>query len=232
MKPILISIYLQLSAICIGLTLYSIIVVENQLSELLQTPDGFADFTSLGDTTKNTNSMIAVTVFFAWIKMFKYISFNKTMTQLSSTLSRVWYSHILNFMIEIWSFFLFIVCCWCHGIWSHVCNCIFCFCSAWLSTFWNSSTYLCVLTSYFLPSVQFSTFIMFILQVKAFSNFDDAVFTLLRTILGDFDFHAIESANRFLGPIYFLSYVFFVFFVLLVRTEIQSFMKSMIIFIP
>ena len=57
-----------------------------------------------------------------------------------------------------------------------------------------------------------------ILQVKAFSNFDDAVFTLLRTILGDFDFHAIESANRFLGPIYFLSYVFFVFFVLLVST--------------
>ena len=89
-----------------------------------------------------------------------------------------------------------------------------------------------LMCSYFLPSVQFSTFIMFILQVKAFSNFDDAVFTLLRTILGDFDFHAIESANRFLGPIYFLSYVFFVFFVLLVRTEIQSFMKSMIIFIP
>ena len=58
--------------------------------------------------------------------------------------------------------------------------------------------------------------IVVILQVKAFSNFDDAVFTLLRTILGDFDFHAIESANRFLGPIYFLSYVFFVFFVLLV----------------
>ena len=65
-------------------------------------------------------------------------------------------------------------------------------------------------------------FIMFMLQVKAFSNFDDAVFTLLRTILGDFDFHAIESANRFLGPIYFLSYVFFVFFVLLVCTKMLS----------
>ena len=94
MEPYMISICFQLSAICIGLTLYSIIVVENQLSELLQTPDGFADFTSLGDTTKNTNSMIAVTVFFAWIKMFKYISFNKTMTQLSSTLSRVCHFNI------------------------------------------------------------------------------------------------------------------------------------------
>ena len=53
-------------------------------------------------------------------------------------------------------------------------------------------------------------------QVKDFSNFDDAIFTLLRTILGDFDFHAIEQANRFLGPVFFLAYVFFVFFVLLV----------------
>ncbi len=52
--------------------------------------------------------------------------------------------------------------------------------------------------------------------MKDFSSFSDAIFTLLRTILGDFDFHAIEQANRLLGPIFFLSYVFFVFFVLLV----------------
>jgi hypothetical protein len=36
-------------------------------------------------------------------------------------------------------------------------------------------------------------------------------------ILGDFNFKAIEQANTFLGPIYFLSYIFFVFFVLLVK---------------
>ena len=36
--------------------------------------------------------------------------------------------------------------------------------------------------------------------------------------MGDFDFHAIEQANRFLGPVFFLAYVFFVFFVLLVST--------------
>ena len=51
-----------------------------------------------------------------------------------------------------------------------------------------------------------------------FSRFDDAIFTLLRTILGDFDFHAIERADSFLGPLFFLAYVFFVFFVLLVST--------------
>ena len=42
-----------------------------------------------------------------------------------------------------------------------------------------------------------------------------ASFTLFRIILGDFDFHALEQANRVLGPIFFITYVFFVFFVLL-----------------
>lgn len=42
------------------------------------------------------------------------------------------------------------------------------------------------------------------------------MFTLLRTILGDFDYQEIEEANRILAPIYFLSYIFLVFFVLLV----------------
>ena len=51
--------------------------------------------------------------------------------------------------------------------------------------------------------------------MKDFSTFYDAVFTLLRTILGDFDFHELEQANRVLGPIFFITYVFFVFFVLL-----------------
>jgi polycystin 2 len=40
-------------------------------------------------------------------------------------------------------------------------------------------------------------------------------FTLFRIILGDFNFHELEEANRILGPAYFMLYVFFVFFVLL-----------------
>ncbi|CAG0885259.1 unnamed protein product [Darwinula stevensoni] len=58
-------------------------------------------------------------------------------------------------------------------------------------------------------------YLLFGTQVEDFSTFGDSVFTLLRTILGDFNFHEIEEANRVLGPIFFLSYVFFVFFVLL-----------------
>ena len=41
-------------------------------------------------------------------------------------------------------------------------------------------------------------------------------FTLFRIVLGDFDFHELEEANRILGPIFFMTYVFVVFFVLLV----------------
>ena len=40
-------------------------------------------------------------------------------------------------------------------------------------------------------------------------------FTLFRIILGDFNFQALQQANRILGPAYFILYVFFVFFVLL-----------------
>jgi len=42
-----------------------------------------------------------------------------------------------------------------------------------------------------------------------------ASFTLFRLILGDFDFQALQQANRVLGPAYFILYVFFVFFILL-----------------
>lgn len=45
-------------------------------------------------------------------------------------------------------------------------------------------------------------------------------FTQFRIILGDFDYNAIDNANRILGPAYFVTYVFFVFFVLLVRVGI------------
>jgi polycystin 2 len=38
---------------------------------------------------------------------------------------------------------------------------------------------------------------------------------LLRIILGDFDFQSLEKASPFFGPLYFITYVFFVFFVLL-----------------
>lgn len=59
-------------------------------------------------------------------------------------------------------------------------------------------------------------YLLFSVQVYDFRSIKDSIFTLFRMILGDFNFQAIEKANVYLGPIYFLTYIFFVFFVLLV----------------
>ena len=49
-----------------------------------------------------------------------------------------------------------------------------------------------------------------------FRAFGVSVITLMRMFLGDFEYNLIEEANQILGPIYFLTYVLFVFFILLV----------------
>lgn len=45
-------------------------------------------------------------------------------------------------------------------------------------------------------------------------------FTQFRIILGDFDFSEIEEANPVLGPIYFTTFVFFIFFILMVSRAV------------
>ncbi|XP_071538109.1 polycystin-2-like isoform X1 [Panulirus ornatus] len=158
-----------ISLMCIGFSIFCTFSISSKLEELLADPNTFADFDFLGYWQTQFNSAVAVCVFFAWFKLFKYISFNKTMTQLSSTLSRC-AKDVAGFAIMF-----FIV---------------------------------------FFAFAQLG-YLLFGTQVRDFSSFINAVFTLLRTILGDFNFHEIEDANRILGPIFFLSYVFFVFFVLL-----------------
>lgn len=59
-------------------------------------------------------------------------------------------------------------------------------------------------------------YLLFGTVVETFSSFGSAMFTLLRTILGDFNYTEIEQANKILAPLFFLSYIFFVFFILLV----------------
>jgi len=158
-----------LSVINQTLNIYTFFSVESELKRLLSEPEKYADFQMLGDASEMFKAFVAICVFFSWVKMFKYISFNKTMTQLASTLSRCG-GDILGFSV------MFII--------------------------------------VFFAFAQLG-YLLFGTQVADFSTFDSAIFTLLRTILGDFDFHSIEQANRILGPIFFLCYVFFVFFVLL-----------------
>ncbi|KAM3939232.1 polycystin-2 isoform 2-T2 [Leptodactylus fuscus] len=129
----------------------------------------FHNFEALAYWQNQFNNVAAVTVFFAWVKLFKFVNFNRTMTQLSTTVSRC-AKDILGFSVMF-----FII---------------------------------------FLAYAQFA-YLVFGTQVDDFSSFQDCIFTQFRIILGDFNFTEIEEANRILGPIYFTSFVFFMFFILL-----------------
>ncbi|NP_852087.2 polycystin-2-like protein 1 [Mus musculus] len=158
-----------LSIVAVGFHIFRTLEVNRLMGKLLQQPDTYADFEFLAFWQTQYNNMNAVNLFFAWIKIFKYISFNKTMTQLSSTLARC-AKDILGFAIMF-----FIV---------------------------------------FFAYAQLG-YLLFGTQVENFSTFVKCIFTQFRIILGDFDYNAIDNANRILGPVYFVTYVFFVFFVLL-----------------
>lgn len=162
-------IVILLAICCIVFNIYRSFAVINKLEDLLSRPEQYPDFEFLSYWQVVFNSAIAIMVFFAWVKVFKYISFNKTMTQLSSTLARC-AKDLAGFAVMF-----FII---------------------------------------FLAFAQLG-YLIFGTQVRDFKSFDAAMFTLFRIILGDFNFHELEAANRILGPTYFILYVFFVFFVLL-----------------
>nr|XP_020850205.1 polycystic kidney disease 2-like 1 protein isoform X1 [Phascolarctos cinereus] len=166
---ILDMVVILLSIMAAGFHVFRTLEVNRLMGHLLQRPSDYADFEFLAFWQTQYNNMNAVNLFFAWIKIFKYISFNKTMTQLSSTLARC-AKDILGFAVMF-----FIV---------------------------------------FFAYAQLG-FLLFGTQVENFSTFVKCIFTQFRIILGDFDYNAIDKANRILGPAYFVTYVFFVFFVLL-----------------
>ncbi|NXW40442.1 PK2L2 protein, partial [Nyctiprogne leucopyga] len=76
------------SILAIAFNIFRTVKVSLLMEELLSDAHVYPDFYFLAFWQIRYNNMIAVNIFFAWIKIFKYISFNKTMTQLSSTLSR------------------------------------------------------------------------------------------------------------------------------------------------
>ncbi|XP_041123511.1 polycystic kidney disease 2-like 1 protein [Polyodon spathula] len=160
---------IMLSIVAIIFNVFRTLKVNALLGKLLKKPDIYADFEFLSFWQMQYNNLNALNLFFAWIKIFKYISFNKTMAQLSSTLARC-AMDILGFAIMF-----FIV---------------------------------------FFAYAQLG-YLLFGTEVESFSTFVKCIFTQFRIILGDFDYDAIDKANRILGPLYFVTYVFFVFFVLL-----------------
>ncbi|XP_078532323.1 polycystin-2 [Lissotriton helveticus] len=158
-----------LSVVAIAINIHRVSTISGLLKNLLEEQTTFPNFEPLAYWQIQFNNVAAVTVFFAWVKLFKFINFNRTMSQLSTTMSRC-AKDILGFAIMF-----FII---------------------------------------FLAYAQLA-FLVFGTQIDDFSTFQDCIFTQFRIILGDFNFTEVEEANRILGPIYFTSFVFFMFFILL-----------------
>uniref|UniRef100_A0A7N6BW39 Polycystin-2 n=1 Tax=Anabas testudineus TaxID=64144 RepID=A0A7N6BW39_ANATE len=144
-------------------------MVGNLLKGLLENHTAHPSFETLANLQVQFNNVAAVIVFFSWVKLFKFINFNKTMSQLSSTMSRC-AKDLVGFAIMF-----FII---------------------------------------FLAYAQLA-YLVFGTQVNDFSTFQASIFTQFRIILGDFEFSEIEEANPVLGPIYFTTFVFFIFFILM-----------------
>ncbi|XP_044537555.1 polycystin-2 [Gracilinanus agilis] len=159
---------IALSIVAIGINIYRKSNVE-LLLKYLEDQNTFPNLEPLAYWQIQFNNVAAVMVFFVWIKLFKFINFNRTMSQLSTTMSRC-AKDLVGFAIM----FLII----------------------------------------FLAYAQLA-YLVFGTQVDDFSTFQECIFTQFRIILGDFNFTELEEANRFLGPIYFTTFVFFMLFILL-----------------
>ncbi|XP_063332201.1 polycystin-2 isoform X2 [Pelmatolapia mariae] len=158
-----------LSVVAIIMNITRTAMVGNLLRGLLENHTAHPSFEPLANLQVQFNNMAAVIVFFSWVKLFKFINFNKTMSQLSSTMSRC-AKDLVGFAIMF-----FII---------------------------------------FLAYAQLA-YLVFGTQVNDFSTFQASIFTQFRIILGDFNFSEIEEAHPVVGPIYFTTFVFFIFFILM-----------------
>jgi len=158
-----------LSLIHQSLNIYFVLTTNSRLKYLIQVKDDFADFQDLAFASNLYTGSIGFCCFFTWIKLFKFVSFNRTMTQLSRTLSKC-ANDVANFSVMFFIIF---------------------FGFAQAGYLWFGS------------------------QISDYGSFPETVLTLLRLILGDFVYADLVSANRVLGPVFFLCYVFFcIFFIL------------------
>nr|VZI36668.1 unnamed protein product [Spirometra erinaceieuropaei] len=158
-----------LASLCAGFNICRTYSVNKNLAELLASPDVYPNFERLSYWEMQFTYAVGVLVFLVYIKIFKYVSFNKTMNQLNLTLAKC-AKDIAGFGVMF-----FIV---------------------------------------FFAFAQLG-YLAFGTQVTDFATFAVSLLTLFRIILGDFDFQALHDANSVLGPLYFLVYIFFVFFVLI-----------------
>lgn len=153
----------------LAFSLKSHLDVTESLEDLVSDESRYMNFEDMAYVAEVFREMNAINVFLSWIKLFKFLSFTKTMAELQATL--------VNSAGDLMGFMLM------FGI-------------------------------VFVAYAQCG-YLIFGAILRDFSTFPDALFTLFRIILGDFDFIALDKANYIMGPIYFISFVVVVFFVLL-----------------
>ncbi|VDL99012.1 unnamed protein product [Schistocephalus solidus] len=157
------------SLTCVILHCYGYIISFKLLGNGVTADAVYPEFVDIAYWCLQYNRMLALLVFFAMIKLFKFVSFSETMGQLTATLSYAIYD-LTGFTVMF-------------GI-------------------------------VFSAFVQ-AGYLMFGRSSFEFCTFSQTAFVLYRIILGDFDMEAIKAAHSTLGPLYFIIYIFFVFFVLL-----------------
>jgi hypothetical protein len=160
---------LGLSYLTIALSIFRTVQVNLLLDKLLVNNSSFQNFDTLTFCQELFNQASAIMIFFAWIKIFKYISLNRTLDQLNSTL-RNSAKDIMYFIV------IFFIVFFAYGALGYL---------------------------------------LFGETIADYQNFFKTLFTLFRTLLGDFDFVTLRTNFPVLGPLYFVSFVFIGFFILL-----------------
>ncbi|XP_066248663.1 polycystin-2-like protein 1 [Euwallacea similis] len=150
-------------------TEYMRTVIVPDIKETLNHPDHYGNLESAKVINQVIKISEATLLFFVYLRTFKYLNFNRRMSQLNNTIRKC-AKDILGFSV------MFFV-------------------------------------AYFAYAEL--GYLVFGNQVESFRSFGQSMFTLLRTILGDFDYETIQKANSIVAPIYFLTYIVLVFFILL-----------------
>ncbi|XP_043925774.1 polycystic kidney disease 2-like 2 protein [Protopterus annectens] len=79
---------IAIAFVAIGFHVYCTVEVPKLMVDLSHNQTTYTDFQFLAYWQVQYNNMIAFNIFLAWIKVLKFINFNKTMTQLTTTLFR------------------------------------------------------------------------------------------------------------------------------------------------
>ncbi|KAA0190384.1 Polycystic kidney disease 2 1 (Predicted) [Fasciolopsis buskii] len=154
---------------CIVLAAYCTATANSVISNLVNQLDSHPHFDVLSYWYGHFVRATAMCVFLAVLKVFKYVDFDRSLGQLTRTLSIACYD-LIGFLVMF---------------------CIVYFAFAQLS------------------------YLAFGAATDGFQSFTQACYSLFRMMVGDINFPALRKANFFLGPVFFLLYIFFAVFVLL-----------------